>query len=314
MKRLLTISFIIVIVITFTSCRNKGAETIRFAVARHDWAGLAMIAAEKGYFEEQGLNVEVIYLPTGVECLDALISNSVHIGTIASVNVANLGYSGNTNISVVASINTNSSTGIIARRSAGINTPEDLRGKRIAFSPGTTSEIFLARFLEMYNLTGDVELVRMQINTISAAIIARSVDAICSLGPFLYNAEKALGDDAISFRENDYHDMYIGVNTSFANENRDSVLRIIQALEEAAVFANDNVSEAHEIVARIVNLDLDVVMAIWEFHDFSVRLSSENLDRVIGIGEYYRNEEVNRNRTFPDYSVYFDYSFMEDLN
>jgi len=74
MKRILAILLIIVIAFSFNACKNQKSETIRFAVSRHDQASLAIIASEKGFFKEQGLDVEVTYLPTGVECYKAIIS------------------------------------------------------------------------------------------------------------------------------------------------------------------------------------------------------------------------------------------------
>jgi ABC-type nitrate/sulfonate/bicarbonate transport system substrate-binding protein len=273
---------------------------------------LAIIAFEMGFFEEQGLNVEITYLPTGAECFQAVISNSADIGTTMDVMVGNFGFSGDLNISVVASINTTASTSIVARRSAGIENPEDLRGKRLAFSPGLSSEVYAMNFLNHHNLSEDVEILRMQANTISAAIISGSVDAIAAFGPFLFNAQMALGEDAIIFREYGVFDVLLVANTDFANENRDMIIQLIRAFEMASEFAYHNVSEAQEIVARVVNLDLEYVEEIWQFHDFYVGLGMENLERVITIGELYKEYEANRGRAFPDYLGFFDFSFMEE--
>jgi len=229
------------------------------------------------------------------------------------VVVANLGYSENTNVSIVASINDTSSTCIIARKSAGIENPEDLRGKKLALSSGTSSEIYAARFINKYNLSDDIEIVKMPTNTISSAIITESVDAISAWGPFLYNAQKALGEDAIFFRGADVFNVLVAVDKDYANKNRDKVTRVLKAIEKAAAFAKDNESEAQEIVARVVNLDSEYIEEIWQFHDFHVSLDVENLERVIDIGEYYKDDETNRGKSFPDYSIYFDYSFMEEL-
>jgi len=314
MKKVLVVLVAIIMILSFGACgKNDKSETIRFAIPRNDQHALAIIASEKGFFKEQGLKVEVTYLPTGVECYQALLSNSADIGTTMDVMIANFGFSGDTNVSVTASINTTFSTCVIARRSAGIEKPEDLRGKKLAMSPGMSSEIYTANFIDKYNLSGDVEIVKMQTNTISSAIISESVDAICAFGPFFYNALKSLGDDAIVFSGDTAFDALMIVNNDYASKNRDNVVRFIKALEQAATFSKENELEAQEIVAHVVNLDMDAVKEIWKSHDFHISLGDENLERVINIAEYYKNEETNKAKPFPDYSRFFDYSFLEEL-
>ena len=313
MKKFLLLSIIIVLTIAFTACESKESTTIRFAVPRNDQHALAIIASEKGFFEEQGLYVRVTYMPTGVECLHALISNSADIASTMDVMIANYGYSGNKDISVVAAINNTLSTCIIARKSAGIENPEDLRGKRLAMSPGTSSEIYVLKFLDKYNLSDNVEIIKMQTNAITSAIITESVDAIAAFGPFFYNAQKSLGEDAVLFQGVYAFDALLAVNNDYIINNRGNVIKFIKAMEETATFVKNNESEAQEIVARVVNLDIEAVKEIWKLHDFTFGLGIENLERIIDIGEYYKTDEANRGKPFPDYSAYFDYSLMEEL-
>jgi len=217
-------------------------------------------------------------------------------------------------VSVIASINTNSSVSIVARKSAGINEPTDLKGKKLALSPGTSAEIYAMDFIDKYNLSDDIEVVKMQANTISAAIISKSVDAISSWGPYLYNAQETLGEDSICFRGTDVYDMFLGVNNGYTNRNKDIIVRFLKAIMKAATFAKDNASEAQKIVAKILNLDLEIVKGIWEFHDFKVELNVDNLSRVIDIAEHYKGDNANSGKPFPEYSDYFDYSLMEEMN
>jgi len=132
MRKLSLFLLVFFLTISLTSCVNnsKDLKTMHLAISKIDWNTLSIIAAEKGFFAEQGLNLEITYLPTGVQCLEALVSNSADIGTVVDTNVANFGYTENKNISVVACVNTTASVGVVASKSAGINTPEDLRNKK----------------------------------------------------------------------------------------------------------------------------------------------------------------------------------------
>ena len=318
MKKLLVLALLCAIAFTFVACGNKTGEleTVRFTSPKSDWAGLGLIAIEKGYFEKQGLNVEVSYVDTGVQAMQALVSGSVDFASVVDTNVATLGFSGNEEVSIVASTNNYTASAIVARKSSGISTPADLKGKKLAISSGTTSEIYAVRLLEKYGLTlNDVEISKIAAGAIGASLISKAVDAISSWEPWNYNAIKAIGDDAITFREPAVYtgNMFLGVNKEFAKNNKATTVKFLKAMKEAANFAKSNPSEAQATLAGVINLDLEVMQSIWDGLDYDVTFSNEYIDRVTKIGEYYKEDEANKGKVFPDYSKYFDGSFAKEV-
>src|SRR5688572_4232888 len=90
---------------------------------------------------------------------------------------------------------------IVARRSAGINSIADLKGKRVATIEQTSAGYFLHRMLATEGLTfDDITAVSMvPLSDMTKALANREVDAVAIWEPEGVNSERVLGDDAIVF-------------------------------------------------------------------------------------------------------------------
>jgi NitT/TauT family transport system substrate-binding protein len=92
---------------------------------------------------------------------------------------------------------------IIARKSAGINTLADLRGKRIVTPSNTSAHYHLVTMLRTVGLTeADVTLVDTARTEMAAAVARREADAISMWEPEAQNALDALGADATVIQDN----------------------------------------------------------------------------------------------------------------
>ena len=83
---------------------------------------------------------------------------------------------------------------------SGIKTKADLKGKKIAFTAGTGSEIYTTVLLKQAGLTAkDVSLVNLRPQDMLPALAAGSIDAMNTWEPHISNASKTLGDSARSW-------------------------------------------------------------------------------------------------------------------
>jgi ABC-type nitrate/sulfonate/bicarbonate transport system substrate-binding protein len=321
MKKFKILLIFSLIILTVSGCGNqkrKNAE-VTLATSKNMWCGLALIAYEKGYFKDEGLDVKISYLESGRYCLDALVSNSTDFATIVEPNIAYFGFTGNKSVIDIASIVSSTSSGIIALKSRGINKPEDLKGKMLAFSPGTTSDIFANRFIEKHGLTQkDVKMQKIQPLAISGAILSGSVDAASTWDPHIYNISKSLGSNAIVFRDPDAYTGYltVAVRKEWAYKNKETVISFLKALKKAEIFANKNKDEAQSIVSKMINLDIDVVRATWALHLMEVKLDKGVLIHAVTSQGKWINQTMDdyKGKPVPDYTEYFDSTFLETIN
>ena len=290
---------------------KKEMKTIRFAIPKSDWAGLGLIAIEKGFFKQQGLNIEVSYVDAGIQAMEALISNSADFVAVVDKNIVDLDASVNKNISIVASTNISTASAIIARKSAGIRIPEDLKGKRLAISPGTTSEAYAEKMLQKYGLSiKDIDVIKIPADKITDTIISKSVDAISTWEPWASRASRTIGDDAAILKDPEVYagNMFLGASKEFANNNKATVVKFLKAMEAAADFVKNNPSEAQVLLANIVNMDLSDVQDIWLAHDYNITFGNKyHIDRVIEITRYLDEDKPEKVKWFPNYPNFFEY-------
>lgn len=323
MKKIFIITLIACFGFLF-SCNNhkpksseKELSKVTFATSKNMWCGLGLIAYEKGFFKKEGLDVDIKFLDAGRYCLDALVSNSSDFATIVEVNIAYFGYTGNTSIINIASIVSSTSSGIIANKSSGIEKPEDLKGKKLALSPGTTSDIFANRFIAKYGISqNEIDIRKIQPLAMQGAMVSGGVDAASTWDPHIYNISKSLGDNVIVFRDPEVYTGYmlVAVKKEWAAENKETVFAFIKALKKAEQFARINIGEAQQIVATTINLDLEIVKATWDDHKMILKLDKNELLKAIrSEGEwFYENMEGYKDKEIPDYSIFIDDKYIKE--
>lgn len=290
---------------------------VTLAASKNIWTSLVLIAKAKGYFAEEGLDVTVAYQDGGRYCMDALVANSAEFATVVEVNIAYIGFAGNHNVSVVGSIVESTSCGIVARKSAGILTPADLKGKSLAFSPGTGSELFAIRFLTANGMTPeDVQLRKLQPKAIQGAIVAGEVDAAATWDPFIENSRRALGEDAVTFFDPKAYVgyMHVAVRRDWAAQNPETVKGFLRATKRASEFIQVDPAGAQDLLAKETAMDLDLVKAIWGYFDFRLSMDSSKLATAVAdVAELIKaNEEAFRDKQTPDYMEFFDDQYFRE--
>lgn len=301
------------------SNQEQSNVTVKFATSKNMWCGLGLIASDKGFFEDEGLDVQVTYLDAGRYCLDALVSNSTDFATIVEVNISYFGFTGNKSVIDIASMVSSTSSGIIALKSKGITKPEDLKGKSLAFSPGTTSDIFANKFIEKHGiLSSEVNFQKIQPLAMTGAVTSGSVDAASTWDPHIYNISKILGDDAIVFRDPDAYTGYLtlAVREDWAYKNKDIVISFLKALKKAEKFAKEQKEEAQIIISRMINLDIEIVKATWDLHNMELVLDKEVMLRAVNSQAVWITNTMDdyKGKSIPDYSNYFDTYFLNEIN
>lgn len=220
-----------------------------------------LTAKEKGYFDEVGITVEMVEFADGPTIIAAMESGSIDMGYIGQ-GAHKLCINGRASIFALSHI----SNGDALIGGPGITKVEDLAGKKVAYSSGTSSEDILVNSLNAAGMTmDDIEAVEMEASSIVTAMLSGGVDACATWSP---NSLKILDEmsDATKLTDNmTFKDTTVSlaswiVMPSYAEENKDVLVRFTKALFKAMDYAaDDNYDEVAQYVATQVALDYDSV-------------------------------------------------------
>ena len=173
---------------------------------------------------------------------------------------------------------------ILARRSAGIKSLADLRGKRIATMSATSAGFYLHNILASVGLSeADVTVVdHPRPQNLSQSIISGDVDALSIWEPEMELAVDALGEDAIIFHPDVAYDELFNLNSTVANlndaERRAQIVKFVAALIRASAGTTADPQRAIEMVASNTGYAPALIRAAWPHHSFPAAIAPDLLD------------------------------------
>ncbi|WP_129794395.1 ABC transporter substrate-binding protein [Sphingosinicella sp. CPCC 101087] len=176
---------------------------------------------------------------------------------------------------------------IVARRSAGISSLADLRGKRIATMLDTSAGFYLHNVLASAGLTqADVQIMSLpRPRDISRHIIEREVDALAIWEPEMQRAIDALGDDAIIFAPDVDYDELFNLNTTAENladpTLRVKIVRFVAGLMQASQQVMAAPDEAIGMVVATTGYPVELVRSAWPHHTFPGTVADDLLDVLV---------------------------------
>jgi len=265
---------------------------------------LVHIAVAKGYFAEEGLDVQPLMHTYGKAALQSVVENKADFATVAETPVMFNVLKGE-KIFVIANIEASSmNNAIVARKNAGITTPKDLKGKRIAFTPGTTSDFFLDSLLTANGLTRkDIQPIGLKPEEFQDAIMEKKVDAVSTWNYPLTQIKQRLGADGIIFYDREiYTETFnIAVRQDFVQKNPDTVKRFLRALIKAENFVTQSPDEAQSIMSAATNIDQSLIHEVWNAFNYHVVLDQTLLLTLEDETRWAMKNKLTDQTEMPDY-------------
>lgn len=222
-----------------------------------------MTAKEKGYFDEEGITVKLVEFQDGPNIIAALESGSIDVGYIGQ-GAHKLCVNGQATIFALSHI----SNGDALIGGPGITKVEDLKGKKVAYSSGTSSEDILMNSLTKAGMTmDDIEAVDMDASGIVTAMISGGVDACATWSPNSLKILEEVKDstkicDNLTFSDTTVSLASWIVTPKYGQENQDKILRFTRALYKAMDYAaDDHYDEVAKYVSTQTATDYDSVYA-----------------------------------------------------
>ena len=207
---------------------------------------------------------------------------------------------------------------IVARRSAGISSLADLKGKRIYTIPVTSSGYFLHRMLRTVGLDyADVTIVPgIQMTRLADAIAAGEIDAVTIWEPMIDDVARRLGADAIEFSGKGIYRELFNLNTTgtaLADPAlRPRIVAFVRDVLRASRQLQTDPRPAWEAVARSSGHDVAKVERTWHHHRYPGILVPDLLDVLEDEEKYVARERNRTPRARAELAKLIDSSVLEE--
>lgn len=251
---------------------------VRLAVNPVPLAALPIIAQIGRFWQDHGLDVELISFPTGKASLDAVLGGGADFATSAETPIMRAALAGFTPAVLATIASSPDDCKVCYRRDHGIAQAADLRGQKVATAFGTSAEYFMDVFLRHHGISrSEVTALNMKPAEMVTALLRGDISAFFIWEPYPLEATKRLKDSGgIFLGDGIYTETFqIVTRQDYARKNNEACQRLLRALLAAEHHASTDEQDAAEKVATFTQLAPADVSAIWKNFRFRVELKQD---------------------------------------
>lgn len=289
MKKYLAVALSLVIVLGgLVSCGKKDdtlskkeekPEVIRIGSVNGD-VGTVVYKEKKLFeneFEKDGIKIEYAGFEAGPTVIDSFISNKLDVAKLGDQPIVAAIATG-VDIKVIGgTIASPKFVGLVVNNKSDINSPKDLKGKKIGVAVGTIYHHLLSGYLEQNNLKfTDVQVVNLKFSDSIATLAQGDVDAVVVGEPYLSiikgkNIGKLVADGEGVLRPT----TPIVISNEFQKKYPEVSKRILKVYKEANTWISANKDEAATLGTKEIPLPKETLKNFIELGGTDIDITPE---------------------------------------
>lgn len=300
MKRLV---ISILLVFSMLGTIEASAAECRLALTSKVQYAPQLLAFKNNWFEAQGISFKMLDLgmSTGIAAAEALISGSADAAVMGDVPAIMAIASDFPCLLVCSYGGGENMHSLIVSEKSGINSIEDLKGKKIGAHFGSSAHGGLELFLGKHNLDRNVNLVNTPQKNLIEALASGSVDAILASEPAPSLAlDKVPGSRKLTTLAglgNDYPLMLV-VARKFASENPQAVEALVAGTRKAINFIKMDPPEAAKELSEMTGTPAAIEERSLENLDWKISMGKKVVDSLVQTAQFL--EKQGRLKKVPD--------------
>jgi NitT/TauT family transport system substrate-binding protein len=236
-----------------------------------------IIAREKGFFQEEGLDATIRVYPSGKKAMEAVFAGEMDSATLTETAIVFSSLMRDDFAVFATFAYSYDNCKVIGRKDRGVSKPADLKGKTIGFAARTSSHFFLQVYLTEHGVdTAAVKLVDCPPADLPGALEEGKADAIVVFEPYADMAMKALPGKAVRLPGSDlYKETFnLAVMTSYAKGHSELLKKILKAVDRAVTFIKQNRNESIAVMIKSLEMGKNLVVSVQD--DLVFELSLEH--------------------------------------
>jgi len=252
-----------------------------------------MVAIDRGYFKDAGLDVELKPIVKSSDRMLALTQGGIQWTNTGVLSVIVEMAKGNDSFYWFANVDDSpGAEGLVVQ--PGINGIKDLKGKKIAVTLASGAEITLYYLLKEAGLAlGDVRVVPMAANEMVAAFANKNIDAYCVWEPAFSDGQKAVPGSKVlatdkdtpiyrKFKTASAPDVVV-IRKDLVDKHPETAKKLIAAYFKGVKLTKENPREAAVSADKWFKRGVDWVEAgIRKFAYFDAGQQREHVDELLG--------------------------------
>lgn len=257
------------------SLAAKESKAVTVAMSLTPLSAPFIIAENLDYFAKDGLNVTIEDFIGGNRTADALMAGEADIATSSEAVVMFNSFKRQDFSIICTFVSSNNDLKLLTRKDTAIRSVLGLVGHRVGTVIGTSAQFFLEESLLVAGgSSANVEIVNVNPEDATAALISGDVDAISLWEPMIYTTRNQLGEGAflIPTRQTYTETFNMLSSNNFATKSPETLASIVSILIKAIDYINKNPEKSQAIVANRLKKDIGLIAATWNDLHFEVSL------------------------------------------
>jgi len=310
-KKIIVIVLIIIAAILGIIFIQKGhkqelqtTEKIKIGIVPAAYYLPIFVAKEKGFFSQNGLDVEVITFNNNSDMLNAFLKGDIDVTAQSGGSLFPLEATSPGKFKFIYGQN-NLSYSFVVRADSSIKSLVDLKGKRIGIWPSPTPKVFVNLILKKYFDPKDVEIVPLDFKLLNQALAQKQVDAVFNTDIFTETGiENGISKYLVKYpmRDEVLNPTFNGggiISAKLAETNSQRVKKIKKSFELAIDYIRQNPEDARKTLLKFISVDESI--ALKAPLDEYIKLDEINLNKAQELADILYNEKLmDKAIKFPD--------------
>lgn len=270
------------------------------------------VAQEAGLFSKHGVNVRIQAFSSGSAAVDPIITGEVNVAMTGPARPLLVHARAPKVVMVAQFVTQQGYTDLIGHKS--IPNVQALRGRRVGYELGTTTEVFALDVLAQYNMTQrDITHRNVQPPEALAALQNKNLDAVFSFKPWSDRAIAAMPNDLhlIPGAEKFFSHLHIFADKEWLERtprNMESMVKFLAAIREATGMIAANKDQAAALVAKHLRMETKATRPLLDLNAYTLVFNQSSMDLLKREVDF----QIRSGRIQPNFA-YAPFVFTEPL-
>lgn len=295
------------------SVKQASSEPLRVGATPTVNCALIYLADSEGFFKKEGIDVVIKDYETGPLAVNDLVADKVDIATAVEIVLVLQSFT-HPDLRIPATIGVVSNHDLVVRKDRGITRPQDLKGKRVAVTRGSSSEFFFYTYLIFNRIpAGSVQVVNLAPSEMVKAMEDGTIDAAVSWPPYPAEMERQLGAKGARWPAQSGQDAYLLLlaKEGFLKKQPKAMERFLAALSDAQRYVAKYPDRAQAIVRHRFKADSGSFSEAWSRSRLELQLTQDLLVLMEREATWAIRNKLVEKREMPNYLDFFSFEALE---